>query len=661
MTTGKYSFIKLEQVILRNFSLYTKNGSIYEVNEEINSGVYCLAGANGLGKTTFLNAINYGLTGIVLEPNRSMYSPSEIVKENKVFTDGYFSGRIAKKDQKKAEIEITFSVNGKYFRISRGFFDREELRSLEIYSLDKQKKSIPILSTKGKSPSQLNELYKSRLAQEIGLTDFDYFMFYQLYVFTFDETRRMIFWDERASSNALAIAFNSDPQDANKMADLVRRMEKHESNGRNTRWQATQIKNKIEELSQKVGKKNAAKLEKLEEEYNRLFKDQEKFEKIFSNNKTQLDTLLKKQSQLNSEIMHLRREHTKLFSRYSKPRSTLIENTNIQLALKKHECCICGSQGNYIIEKIEKNIHGDKCPLCDTAINSSNSAEQNKLLKAIEKNDAEISNKSSQLDDLFEEMEGKRLEVDKAEIELQKIKSKIGDFEEDYPDVSFNRGGDENLDSLLSQYRKQYDLLDTQAKDEYKKRDKLKPEYNKLLTKVETSYKDAEKHFVPVFKQLAKSFIGYDLNIHPQRENKSIRLVLELKDTARTDASQLSESQRFFLDIALRMSLAIFLSKKNSPATMFVDTPEGSLDIAYESRVGNMFADFVTTYNQNLFMTANINPSQLLISLAEKCGKNKMKFRRMLDWTDLSVIQKEGEQLFKKVYENIEKALNKRN
>ncbi len=93
---------------------------------------------------------------------------------------------------------------------------------------------------------------------------------------------------------------------------------------------------------------------------------------------------------------------------------------------------------------------------------------------------------------------------------------------------------------------------------------------------------------------------------------------------------------------------------------MFIDTPEGSLDIAYESRVGNMFGEFSTVYNQNLFMTANINASQLLISLAEKCGKSKMKFRRMLEWTDLSEIQKEGEMLFKKVYTNIETALNKK-
>ena len=78
-----------------------------------------------MGKTTFLNSINYGLTGIVLEPNKEVYSTGEIVIANKRYTERYFLGRINKKEEKKAEIEIHFKINEKYFRIIRGFFERE--------------------------------------------------------------------------------------------------------------------------------------------------------------------------------------------------------------------------------------------------------------------------------------------------------------------------------------------------------------------------------------------------------------------------------------------------------------------------------------------------------------------------------------------------------
>lgn len=657
---GKYNFIKLQKVILRNFSLYKKNGKVFEVNEEINEGVYCLAGANGLGKTTFLNSINYALTGIVLDSsNKEVFSPGEIITANKRYTERYFSGRIAKKDEDKAEIEILFTVNQKQFRIIRCFFEREELRLLEIFSTNGEKK-VSHFKSKNESPKELNKHYQNSLSSEIGFANFDYFIFYQLYVLTFDENRRMIFWDERASRNALAIAFNSDPNDSERLLELTRKIEKHESNARNKKWESTQAKKKVDELIQKTKGKKVANSDKLENEFNRLHKDLEKIEKIYNNVKIEYDTMLKKQSYLNSEIMQLKIEHTRLFSKYSKPRSKLLENTNVQLSIKNHECCLCGSSGSHIVESIERSVHKDNCPLCNTTINESNNAEQAKLLKLIQKNDEKISSKNSELENLILEVDGKKVELDKAEIELNKAKVKLEDFTEDNPNVSFKGTGNKNVDALIDQYKLQYELADKEAKAEYKKRDNLKPEYEKLLKRIEASYKEAETVFVPTFKKLAKSFIGLDLNIQPKRSDKTIKLILELQDTARTESFQLSESQRFFLDIALRMSLAIFLSDKKNGATMLVDTPEGSLDIAYESRVGNMFAEYSTVYNQNLFMTANINASQLLISLAEKCGKDKMKFRRMLDWTDLSEIQKEGESLFKKVYTNIEAALNKK-
>lgn len=657
---GKYNFIKLQKVILRNFSLYKKDGKIYEVNEDINEGVYCLAGANGLGKTTFLNSINYGLTGIVLEPNKEVFSPGEIIERNKGYTERYFIGRIDKKNEAKAEIELLFKVNNKYFRIIRGFIERDELRLLEIYSASENMRRIHFRS-KNESPKELNSHFQELLTTEIGFSNFDYFIFYQLYVLTFDENRRMIFWDARASQNALAVAFNSDLSDAEKLSDITRQIEKHESNGRNARWQATQANNKIKELKEKTKEEKTIDSGKLEVEFISLHRELEKSEKILRNIGIEYDSMLKKQSQINSELMQYRIEHTKLFSRYSKPRSKLLENTNVLLSIKKHECCLCGSNGSYIVESIERNIHNEKCPLCSTIINETDDKEQNEILRLIQLNDQKLSLKNKELDCLIIEVDGKKIELEKTEIEFSKIKLKLKDFIEDYPDISFKGTGNKNIDSLIGQYQSQFKLADQEAKDEYKKRDDLKPEYEKLLKRIEDSYKEARTVFVPIFKKLAKSFIGLDLNIHSNRSSKGIKLVLELQDSARTESFQLSESQRFFLDIALRMSLAIFLSDKRNSATMLIDTPEGSLDIAYESRVGNMFAEFATTYNQNLFMTANINESQLLISLAAKCGNNKMKFRRMLDWTDLSEIQKEGEDLFKKVYMNIEIALNKTN
>ena len=70
----------------------------------------------------------------------------------------------------------------------------------------------------------------------------------------------------------------------------------------------------------------------------------------------------------------------------------------------------------------------------------------------------------------------------------------------------------------------------------------------------------------------------------------SVSLVLQIK-VKRREIHQLSESQRFFVDIALRMAFAHFMSDPEGKASLFIDTPEGSLvHIAYENRAGNLGA-----------------------------------------------------------------------
>ena len=247
---GKYNFIKIERIIIRNFSLYKKNGKIQEINVSVIDGVYCLAGANGLGKTTFLNAINYGLTGVVLAPNKEVYDPSQIKSNNRKYTERYFVGRIKENEKDSSEIEILFCVNGKFFKLCRGFFEPDALRSLEIF-VKNENQMISLLDGSAQSPKQLNEIYQKELATAMGIKNFDYFVFLQLYVLTFDENRRMIFWDDRASSHALAIAFNTDIKDSEELISTQREIEKYDSYGRNYRWQATQVNKKIKELLEK--------------------------------------------------------------------------------------------------------------------------------------------------------------------------------------------------------------------------------------------------------------------------------------------------------------------------------------------------------------------------------------------------------------------------
>ena len=58
-----------------------------------------------------------------------------------------------------------------------------------------------------------------------------------------------------------------------------------------------------------------------------------------------------------------------------------------------------------------------------------------------------------------------------------------------------------------------------------------------------------------------------------------------------------------------------------------------------------------------MIMTANINTSQLLLKLAEMCGKDKMKVERMTEWTILTQVQQEEQEVIEQAYNQIESRL----
>jgi hypothetical protein len=73
----------------------------------------------------------------------------------------------------------------------------------------------------------------------------------------------------------------------------------------------------------------------------------------------------------------------------------------------------------------------------------------------------------------------------------------------------------------------------------------------------------------------AEAFIGRPIDVeleHRQGANDSgFKLLLRMDDQLRSVPDTVSESQRFFIDIALRMAILEYMA--SGPATLFIDTP----------------------------------------------------------------------------------------
>ena len=262
--------------------------------------------------------------------------------------------------------------------------------------------------------------------------------------------------------------------------------------------------------------------------------------------------------------------------------------------------------------------------------------------------------------DLDREVEKRRrllkelIDIDKS---LSDIAAEMKEFEGEH-NISFSNtseGPDDiGLVGLLDLYKAQKDRLLKDKNDSKDNRQKKREELKLLEDALAVQYSNAKEHFIPLFNSYAESFLGLNVDIQLSFTAKSASFKLNIEDSHRKEAHQLSESQRYFIDIALRMAL---LNYRMNNCTLMVDTPEGSLDIAYESRAGKMFADFAAP-SSKMVMTANINTSKLLFELASICKNKRMQIVRMTEWAELSKVQLAQEAAIDGAFEELYEELN---
>lgn len=95
------------------------------------------------------------------------------------------------------------------------------------------------------------------------------------------------------------------------------------------------------------------------------------------------------------------------------------------------------------------------------------------------------------------------------------------------------------------------------------------------------------------------------------------------------------------------MALATwFTQSANQPTFYIVETPEGSLDLAYERNVADMYIEF-GDYGHTIIITSNLNSSNFLGGLYEHLDDQE-KQKRTLDllrYGRLSAVQQQEEHL----------------
>lgn len=644
---AKISFPKIRQLSIRSLSIYSRRPLI---SLDIPDGVFCLAGANGLGKSTFVAAISFGLTGRVPEPNRSFQSVEEYYNVTEPFSKNFYSGRVKESDRDSAEIELTFDVGQYTYRIARGLFETNSLRSLEISNGDNPSYQEGV----GVSSTTLQESYASSLPRHMGLTNFQQFVFLQHFLQTFDERRALTFWEPLVLQELLFLAFGENPDLAHEADDERRRAERLESNARNLNYQATETRKRLRDVEKALLRGESIEHD-IRIQHELLEQSRDELRERLGFKKGELQDRRLRIDGLGADLTSLRGQYEEIFAERTVQQHGIESHPLIVRSLAESQCNLCGSSEH--LDELANRIRGETCPLCGRSLSLHRSQSQESLgeLKNL---DRRIQSSQEGLD--TESLTFRRLEEELTVLNyhVAEVSRQISEIEDDNVTLLANTqsAGNSDLAQLAETHRLEIQDL-TKSRDEHRlRRDEHIKKFRGLQAEIAQAYRSAEEEFVPAFRSLAHEFLGLDIDVRLVSGPEPMSLVLEVEGQSRRLMHQLSESQRFFLDIALRMALGNFMADRAAPITMYIDTPEGSLDIAYESRAGRMFAQFVQN-GSHIMMTANINTSQILLRLASLCGNEKMRLERMTDWTQLSDVQLESESLFDAAFESIESNL----
>ena len=628
------------RITLSYFSLY-RNRDIIDVAFE--DGVFCLVGANGLGKSTFLATLNFAITGVVADPDRKFDSLSEYYRYAMPYARSYFAGRINPTEQDVASVRLEMQVGRRTYVLERAFFEPESLRFLEI----SEDGNTVLANDSAESDAERNLAFKQQITGDCGLAQFEQLVFLQHFVLTFDERRRLLLWDERTIEQALLLAFGVDPATAQQADDWRRKAERLDSQARNLQYQATTARGRIQDLRTRTAGSEADAVD------SDAHAERDRHREALSARVLRLDrdlsALQVALAAAEAGLVEAEQAYEGAFALTMRPRPH--SHPIVQESLRSDVCAVCGTAG--ATARIGVAVEDGRCPLCGETTADSDALDPEELDTA----NLHVRTQREQVDAL-------RVRANELRQERVAVAQELGSFED-----SATESVDVGLDSrapipevlagaLIAQYEREAADATRRRTEFREKRDELRRRLEPISRELARRYADAEAAFVPRFVSLAHRFLGLDVSVYLQQRAGRPELVVAVGGSERRSYDQLSESQRYFLDIALRMAVAQHMSEGAGPACLYVDTPEGSLDISYEARAGMMFADFARDGNQ-LVMTANINTSRLLQALATACGPDRMSIVRMMEWTQLSDVQTEGEELFDEALAELNAALQR--
>lgn len=612
---------KITEVRLNNYQpLFQKK----DISINIPEGCFLILGGNGLGKTTILQSIVYciagALDGQIEPPDRKRYR----------WDSAYFRGRL---NAELAYVEVDFLLGNHTFSVKRGF-NNNLLLAAKCGSQEWLTDS-----------HEIRQNYYEKCILEAGnyrnFEDFRYIVHKLIYL---PEIRPNLAWDKDAQTR-IFMTLCSDLIDEKTFREKRKLLKETDSKKRHIHVTLEKARKKLEEISEYqenddfndeelvVSSPNSFDLEDLVQKIKHATEIRRWHQKCISELQKSLSAISLEAERLNEKV-------SQLTESYILENISYIESKEVTLALHKlislGICPACGKKAPLLQIRAKKLIK-DACPLC---------GEKHENIST-----TELSTVQTQLSEVLKE----KHEIEREILNYSEL-MKQSEIEERELQVQYD------------QYRLTLPILRLSSCDNLpSKNEELEYEFNRLndlhnefelrcleMTKeLEEEYsmfhRDAGnriQRLSELYQSYASAFLGKECSlVKVESDDRLLDLSLfvpSFDNKERAEPTECSEAQRFFLDIAFRMSIIHLASEQSNSSVSFIcETPENALDMSYIDNVASMFRNF-SKDGRSIILTANLQLGSVAKPILQSVNSKERNkhYINLLEYGTLSDVQK---------------------
>jgi AAA domain-containing protein len=598
------------------------------LNWKIQPGVNAIVGGTSLGKTTLIYALQFAIF------EKMIIDGGERIERD------FFKNRLTSRSEEKVKedpptIEVDFTIGKSSFRINRNLLT-----------------GALITATCG-TESLTAAKYRELVAQKVGLEkDFESVSRLQSHLLFFGEGRYLLAWDNLAQNQLLNLLL-SDHEKYLELNDLWGKTESADSEARNASAQASRMERDIEGLT---GSNNVQELERksaLVQISTARSVSEKELENIEKGISIEEKNLAAQNAEINQAEAAFHRELDTLESATSGDidamllTAALAESPTIASVRRSLEafvknpddrlCPCCGRVGisnsiARLIQEAAKAASDGNCVVCSKELvsGSASSERRPKSADAADKSAARLQSLlfvREQIRSRLESLRGDESRITKRLLEERDI--------EQTHRSSGSASAIEPMRIAISELRRRQHRAEA-------RRDESIRELRKKLKLANARFQNVQAGIAKAFKKYASLYLDEKCDVEllketelPGRKGPQVKAPHAafypiVAGQKRPSAQALSDAQRSFVDLALRMAIIeVWRKETGKSVTLIVETPEGAVDLAYMERVATMLRTFANQ-GHTLIVTTNLNNEYFLPELLASHPKSE-RLRRILN------------------------------